>query len=629
MLKKIITAVTGFCLALNTGTLTVFAEENEQTKFDAFMEEELKDTLAQDYLTMHYSVKDWKSMGIEKPELNFGEIGEDVYEENIEENNKVLAKLKTFDYDSLSETQKHDYDAIAFVCETGNAINQYPQLDFLFGPSGLQDNLITNFTEFVFYEKEDFDDYLTVLATVPEYLEEAVELTQEQASKGYFMSDGALEDTKTSISSFISKKEDNQLIETFNEAVEGFSGLSAEEKKSYEDRNRDLVINGVIPAYQKTSEQLEALRGSRSAKGGVSSFENGKEYYLAKARNASSMSGSVQDMLDACTEYLQNAVEEIIVLMRTNSDDPFFTSQQVSFQGPDQILEHLKDHLDDYPEVADLSYEADYLDPSVTNSTVMAYYVNNPIDDYSRNRIKINQSAMDNANTLYITLAHEGMPGHLYQFNYYHSTNPAPLREIISMTGYSEGWAMYAETHALEYSGLEEAAAKYTALNEGVGYVLDAAVDLMYNGLGYDETRIARYVEDLGLNSQAVGSLISFVADRPTLLLSYGVGLANFANLRRQAESRKGSSFNVKEFNKVLLDNGPRTFEAVQRDVNAWITGKPADEVETEPEIGPEEKEDQEVNWVLYGGIGAAIAALGVVSFIFWIRSRKDDPFSA
>ena len=35
----------------------------------------------------------------------------------------------------------------------------------------LQNNLLTNFTEFVFYRQEDVDDYLAVLATVPDYID--------------------------------------------------------------------------------------------------------------------------------------------------------------------------------------------------------------------------------------------------------------------------------------------------------------------------------------------------------------------------------------------------------------------------------------------------------------------------
>ena len=49
----------------------------------------------------------------------------------------------------------------------------------------LYTSLITNFTEFVFYKQEDIDDYLSVLESVPAYIEGALEVTRTQVPVSY------------------------------------------------------------------------------------------------------------------------------------------------------------------------------------------------------------------------------------------------------------------------------------------------------------------------------------------------------------------------------------------------------------------------------------------------------------
>ena len=75
--------------------------------------------------------------------------------------------------------------------------------------------LITNFTEFVFYKQEDIDDYLSVLESVPAYIEGALEVTRTQVQNGYFMTDDALDSTLDGIEKFVAKTDNNPLIQIF------------------------------------------------------------------------------------------------------------------------------------------------------------------------------------------------------------------------------------------------------------------------------------------------------------------------------------------------------------------------------------------------------------------------------
>lgn len=630
MRKKIIALFAAAAVSMNGLVIPAYADEDEDQKFSDFMDTQFKETMESDYMTMHYSVKDWEAMGLTKPDLVVDEISDDMYEKNIEENNKVLDELKKFDYDALSDIHQHDYDAVKFACEKSNAVNAYPDLDFYFGPNGVTDNLITNFTEFTFYQKEDFDDYLTVLASVPDYLDDVLDLTKEQAEKGFFMTDTALDDVVSSIADFTAKTDDNELIASFDEAVDAFSGIEEAEKESYKEKNRDLVLNSYIPAYEKVSDELEKLKGSRQNDGGISGFENGQEYYAALAQYQTSTDETVQELFDDCTDFLKQKIEEYMELMDENQNNPFYENEQVAFTEPDSILKHLSENLEEFPDSGSMNYTAEYLDDSVANDTVVAYYVSNPVDDYSSNRIKINKSAIDNDNDLYVTLSHEGMPGHMYMFSYYNTLKPAYLRETMSFLGYTEGWAQYAETVAVKSSGLSEAAQDDLMLNDELNYVLDAAVDLAYNGLGYDQKEIGRWMNSLGLNSNGASSIITYVGDRAGMLLPYGIGMMKFIEYRDAAEEALGDSFDPVSYHQIILDNGPRTFTSVESDLNAYIQEKGGSGLSIEHKESSGEKAiriaDKESSPAVYYVTGGVIAALAVLIFTRLHHFRKDNP---
>lgn len=629
MIKRIINYAVGISLSIGMLCTPINAEKS----FSDFEDTLFKDLMESDYTTMHFALKDYTKLNIEKPELNVGDASWEDYEETVKESQEYLDELHEFDYDSLTDTEKKDYQTIeAYLYQQIN-LNSYPYFDWSFNSStGVVDNLLTVFTEFVFYEKEDFDDYLEVLASVPDYLDQCLENTKKQAEKGYFLTDTMLQDTEDAIDKFVEKTDDNELIRIFDENVDAFDGLSDSEKKAYKEKNKDIVLNSYIPAYKKVGEELLKLKGSRNGEYNVSSLEDGADYYQAYAQYQTSMNTDVNTMLDICTQFLNQSVIEFYDVVSSHSDE---INEEIDLESAEDVLSYLEQHLDNFPELQKVDYNVQYLDSSVASDSVVAYYLTPPIDDVQENVIKVNGDNISDTTELYIALSHEGFPGHLFQFNYYYSTNPSNIRTQITMMGYQEGWAMYASSQALSVSNLNTYSSEYQKLNNEINYVLDAAVDLGVNGLGWSTSDISDYLNNLGLSGDSAKSLYDYVTEYPGVLLSYGVGVAMFELLQDKAENALGDDFDQKEFNTVLLNDGPRTFELVEEDVNAYCGIENTDENNIFKHVSYSEKVDSSsqsntnktVNWILYGTIGVGIMAIGAISIIMIIKSRKDDPF--
>lgn len=624
-MKKLVNGILGSFLMISSILTPIHAEES----FSDFEDELFQEMMSEDYTTLHFSLRDYQKYGIEKPDVNIGDASWDDYEDSVEDCDEYLKKLQSFDYDSLSETEQKDYRTISFYLERNKELNSYPYFDWAFNSAeGVIDNLLTTFTEFVFYEKEDIDDYLATLASVPAYLDQCLENTKKQAAKGYFLTDAMLKATEDAIEKFVDKKDDNELIKIFDENIDAFDGLSAEEKEAYKKKNQEIVLNAYIPSYEKVAEELQKLKGSRKADYNVSSLDGGSEYYAALARYKTSIDADVETILDICTQYIEKSVDELYDIMQNHSE---VTEETLDFDSAEDVLSYLEGHLDAFPALDKVYYNVQYLDPSVANDSIVAYYLSPPVDDMRDNVIKINGDNVSDVLDLYTTLAHEGFPGHLYQTNYYIQQQPSLLRTQLTMMGYQEGWGMFAEGQALHVSGLSEYASEYQKINIELNYVLSAAVDLGVNGLGWSTKDVSKYLDRLDLNSSIAKDLYDFATLQSGTILPYGVGVAMFELLENKAKNALGNDFDQKAFNEVLLNDGNRPFEVVEDDVNAYcgIDGNDENNIISHRFNNKETPVKEDVNWLLYGACGCGIIVLGVMGVILYVKSRKDDPFQS
>lgn len=604
----------------------VFAEEES---FSDFVNNSSLEMLSQDYMTMHFTIRDPSKYDVEMPDPLVGKVYDLDDTEEKDENQKLLDQLHSYDYDSLSDKEKNEYDIFEFELENTINLEEYPYFSFYFLPSeGIINGIVTNLTNYVFYDKDDVDAYLSIVKSVPDYLEGAVKVTQEQADKGYFMTSNALDETESQIKDVTKKNNDeNSLIVIFNEHLKDVDGLSEEDIQKYEDQNKDLVLNSFLPAYKKCGEELEKLR-DKCVDEGVYAMEDGAEYYRQLVRNKCSTEESVQDLVSDLEDYIYTCIDEYRDDMQTFGSGS--GKDSLGFDSPDEIIDYHISHLNsEMPEVGELPYSADYLDPSVANDNIVAYYMQPPVDWKEHNVIMINKDAVDDEIDLYMTLAHEGVPGHMYQMNYFEQQDDSLLYRCLSTLGYTEGWAMYVEGISMKYSPLSIEAQADAVFNERANYALDALADLGVNGLGWSEKDVAKKLDEFGFNSEMASQLVSFVRENPGTILPYGVGLMKFETMRKEAEDKLGDKFDPVAYHKVILDKGQRPLENVQQDVDVYAGVSKAEETSPSHQEEKEEKTEIETDWTLFYKIGGALAAGVIVVLFARHHFRKDDPFAS
>lgn len=623
--KKIAAYVLSAVCALGSVTpLCTLAEESDDDQLEDLMTSEFVDTMEDDYMTLHFTLKDPSALNIEVPEPTFGNTdfrGE--AEKAKSDAEKVLKELDDIDRDSLTEEHQYDYDVMvdSYTYQKNWSDTDW---EWMFtADNNLVNSITTNMTEFQFYDKQDFYDYVSVLDTVDDYVNAALELTKEQADNGCFMNAASLEESLSEIRNFTDKTDDNPLIVDFRDDADASSFLSEEEKGTLENQVNDIVINDIIPACKTACDTLSAMKDK--CVDDFSDIENGLAYYTAAEQHTVGSVKPLQDQFDELDDFIQDKTAEYISLLQKNPDAG---STEISMSDPDQILTYLSNSLNDYgfPDCPDVNYTADYLDPSVVSGNVMAYYMSSPLDDYTDNVIRINRNNISDNTEFYNTLAHEGYPGHLYQHVYDLSRKHNYIRQLCGYLGYQEGWAEYAANDAMEWGIMSDEDARAVELNNDITYGLSALTDIAVHGLGWKEKDVSSYLSRIGLNSEAASSLYQTAMQYPISYDSYGYGLCRFTVMRENAEEALGDRFDKTEFHEVILDHSDRMLDTVETDVENWVKQKGGRYSSSDTKSSSASNSSTSpLSRSAAFGIGMTALVVVVIAFIVRARNRKNS----
>ena len=551
----------------------------EQARFDALMDETFRDSLTASLLTLHYSVSDPAQYGITDYPCTFGEFSVSNMQENLMDLQALDSQLSTFHRSLLTDEQILTLDILNEHVDTelsleGIELYQTPLSSF----TGIQIDLPVVLSEYHFYTKKDIDEYLELLSNTDEFFDQILTFEQERSSAGLFCSDAAVDHILESCQPYMIDADYHLLHTSFLTRLEEFPDLTEEEKNAYIQQNSAILSEQFIPAYKQLADGLSKLKGTGQYEGGLCQYPDGKKYFEYLVR--SNTGTSYTNMSD-----LQNAIEkknvaDIAAMAAIIRNRPELLDQVETFafspEDPQEILESLKQEIsNDFPEIPDHSYEIKNVASELKDTLSPALYMVPPMDRYNENIIYLNMAEHNGVTQhLYTTLAHEGYPGHLYQNVYFYSTNPCPIRCLMSFNGYSEGWGLYSEFLSYTFqNGVDPDGARLLMYNASASIGLNALLDLNINYFGWDENQTREYLSDYYdvENSNIVSEIYQTLIENPGYYLTYYVGYMEFCEMREQAEKELGDKFDAKEFHKLMLDIGPAPFSVIRSRLEAWL----------------------------------------------------------
>lgn len=552
----------------------------KQKKFDRFLNSCFREYAAENTVTLHFKLSNPSAYGIKTPvSPTYGDLSSDALKKNCIRSKELLQKLYTFPTSSLTKKQKLTWQIFQDYLNESIMNEKYILYSSPLGTNGLQSEIPVTLSEYRLDNEKDIKDYLSLVNQVPELFTQILDFEQERRNAGIISPSFVISDTIDQIDQFLNASEENNLlIQSFEERLAEVEPLSKDQKASYIANNRLLVTNKVLPAYKSLKTSLQAYTNdskNTSSKERLCEYKNGQDYYKFLLMSNVGTDFSPEDCITILESQLKNTVKDISSLTTKNKDlYTEYLSATPALSAPKEIMNTLKnDSLIDFPEIKNISCQLKNVPDALSGTSACAFYLVPPIDSTKDNIIYINKSRVD-SNELFSTLAHEGYPGHLYQTNYFLTTNPSPLRTFLHCAGYDEGWGTYAQLYSynfIEFKNVDEQTTKQLRQlyrdNDLLSLSLSSLCDLYVNYKNYDENALANYLQTYGIDKDSAQNLYRYVIENPTTYLSYSIGCYELDQLKQTMSDSLGKAFKISDFHEAVLNVGSCNFSILRQEI--------------------------------------------------------------
>lgn len=553
----------------NTETEINSVSAAETERFSSYMTNLFRNEMSGNTLNLHYTLTEPETYGIADYAATLGTISEDTWQQSLSALENIRASLKNFDYNALSVSDRLTYDIMVEYADTQLSFSKYYLYDEILKPNtGIQAALPILLAEYNFNNKKDVTDYLGLLADIERYFDEIIEFEMEKSAAGLFMSDFAVDAILEECASFCAPSDEHYLITTFNQKLAEMDNISDAYKDEFIAKNKDLIYNHVLPAYEGLSTSLAALKGTGQNDMGLCYLPNGKIYYSNLVHSYTGSSHTIeelQEMTEARRDY------DLLMVAGLTTENPLLASEASSFtvdtSEPEEVLNYLISKISsDFPVPVNTEFTVNYVDECLQDSMAPAFYLTAPIDDLSHNCIYINPDSNSSGISLFTTLAHEGFPGHLYQTVMSYDAGLSPIRSILNYPGYTEGWATYVEMISYSYSGLAEDAALLMSSNQSAILSLYASTDMGIHYDGWNLSDTIKFFRDYGITDvETIQTIYEYIVEEPGHYLKYYIGYLEFLDLKEYAQELYGENYSNIKFHQAVLAMGPGSFDLLKK----------------------------------------------------------------
>jgi len=555
----------------------------EQKKFDEFMKQEFVESMEQSYPNTHIILENPKDYGVDTSKTKVQidkELNETTMKENKELNEKSAKAFKEFDRDTLSDEQKETYDIYSYMLDYTTEMND-SKFDYMSMPlesmTGMHTQLPTLFSDWTLRNEQDVKDVITLMKSVRPYMDSILAYTKRQEEKGTLMLD--IKSVKEYCEKVVKEDVNSSVLTGLNESIDNLK-LGDDKTKQYKAELKKAFQEYFLPAYSDIIKTMKELDSSKNNTLGLSHMKNGKEYYELLFKQATGTDKSIEDIkkeLNSMSRSSLLAVQSVISKNKNLYDEYVNGKIKTKYKDFESMLKDLdKDIKDDFPSVGTLNYRIRPIGEDLASGGVAAYFNIPALDGTTPKQIRVNmlEDAL-NVQSLetFSTVAHEGIPGHMYQIAYAYKNVKDPWRNsMASFLGYTEGYATYTELYALKY--LDGVSADAVKLQQNMVVYQDCLIALADIGIHYEgwtKEDLSNFLEENGLGVSDVSDFYNQLQANPTAFLSYYVGYVQIANLKKDAQEELKDKFNDRDFHEAILKSGAAPFHVVEENVKDYI----------------------------------------------------------
>lgn len=444
-----------------------------------------------------------------------------------------------------------------------------------------------------FRDAGDYSAYLRRLRGLRQYFAGHIDLLREGQRRGIVQAQVAINGLADSLGALIvDDPTDSLLYEPFRRFPEG---VALEERAELAAAAQTALRESVLPGLRDLRDYLlsEGLPSARVQEG-IATLPGGADYYAALVRKFTTLDLTPQQVFETGQAEVARIRAEMDAVMRSTGFTGAFPEFLRMLRGdprfyaatPDDLMKTvallMKRMEGELPRlfavlprtpfgmreipahIAPFNTSAYYFPASGDGKTAGFYYVNTydlparPLYEYEALSF------------------HEAVPGHHLQLALQQELTGVPdFRRYSSVDAFIEGWALYAERLGLEVGFYRDPYSNFGRLTFEMWRACRLVVDPGLHVLGWTRQQAIDFmVEHTALSRRNIENEVDRYISWPGQALAYKIGELHIRALRQQAEDALGERFDLRQFHRVLLQDGAVPLDVVSEKVSVWVAGQ-------------------------------------------------------
>ncbi len=494
-----------------------------------------------------------------------------------------LAELRTFGNRGLSPAAALDYEVVSYQLTRaiagaerftyGDSLGRFAPYVFsqLTGPYRDTPDFLESQTRV--RDAGEADAYLERLSGFAKAIDDSSDRQRRDAARGVFAPDYILDTTLKQLGSAMERPADQTVMVASFAAKLKAANLPADRVA----KATSIVQRDVFPALERQRALVADLRGKAVHDAGCWRLPDGEAYYAAAAEAATTVAisgdeihrlglaqvaeiGARIDKILTAQGMSKGTVGARLVALNQRPDQLYPNTDA----GRDALLAHLNRQIkamqarlpEAFATLPKAPVEVRRVPPTIQAGAPGGYYQNASLDGSRPAIYYINlRDTFDRPKFGLATLTHhEAVPGHHLQVGLALESTEIPLiRRRGFFSGYSEGWALYAEQLADEmgmYEGdpLGQVGYLQSLLFRATRLVVDSGM----HAKRWSREQATEYlIATTGIARGRSQGEIDRYTVWPGQACSYKIGHTVWTRLR--AEAQKRPDFSLKQFHAVLL----------------------------------------------------------------------------
>ena len=524
-------------------------------------------------------------------EFPLGEFSREHYKNIAEFSSDLLDELNDIDFNKLNESDRISAELLKFVLNDRIDFYEFERfLNPLLSDSGFHISL--GFIVRPISSFESAKNYLKRLNSIDNFVDQHLGNLRESLKKGSSQPKVIFKGYESTYNSHITKTvEENHFFSPFKNLPDNINDL---QKDSIITQAKLAIENKVIPQFKRIKEffETEYIPNTRETIG-VSEIPNGLKYYQNRI-----------NYYTTSNLYDPKSIHEIgLSEVKRIKDEMFKIIEDLNFQGNfSDFLNYLRTDSKFYadsPEellmiARDMAKRADEQLPrffktlprkpygvAPVPSSIAPKYTGGRYVGTSKNSTQPGYYWVNTYNlksrklyTLPSLTVHEAVPGHHLQgsLNNELSDDIPQFRRNLYLSAYGEGWGLYTEFLAEEMGMYTTPYEHFGKLTYEMWRASRLVVDTGIHALGWTRDQAIDFMaSNTALSLHEINTEVDRYISWPGQALSYKIGELKIRELRKIAEEKLQSKFDIRDFHEVILEEGTVTLAILEERIMNYI----------------------------------------------------------